>query len=209
MTGGRDLLGGVPAAPRKRGRPPGSKGKRAANLKAYVETVTGSTAAMQSARLCLVTVKELKAAGGDHAKAVMAKAAQHVAAFDAEAEKLDQDLRSLVRQELLLILLETRGTPDDDLAKAMDRAVQGMINRFKAPGGRLTLRAAVEAIGEERRALMPYTDQRQPQVVHAKGEGFAPAVILMGTVSAPQVEGKQGVIEGAAFEVLPSSLTSD
>lgn len=205
MTGGRDLLGGVPAAPRKRGRPPGSTNKRAADLKGYVQAVTGSTAAMQSAQLCLVTVKELKAAGGDHAKAVMAKAAQHVAAYEAEAEKIDQGLRGLIRQELLLLIEETAEAKPAAALQLVRQAVE----RLKVHAGRLTLRAAVEAIGEERRALMPYTDQRQPQVVHAKGEGFAPAVILMGTVTAPQVEQKQGVIEGAAFEVLPSSLTPD
>lgn len=199
MTGGRDLLGGVPAAPRKRGRPPGSTNKRAADLAGWIKVQTGSTAAMQSAQLCLVTVKELKAAGGDHAKAVMAKAAGHVAAYEAEAARLDQDLRGLIRQELALLLDETAEAKAKDVLKMVGQAVE----RLKVHGGRLTLRDAVEAIGEERRALMPYTDQRQPQVVHAKGEGFAPAVVIVGGVGTPQVEQNQGVIEGAAFEVLP------
>lgn len=197
MTAGRDLLGDTPNAPRRRGRPPGSKGKRAADLKAYVTTVTGSTAAMQSAQLCLVTVKELKAAGGDHAKAVVAKAARHVAAYEAAADGLDQSLRDLIAQELRLVMAQAETTKES----AMMKAVQGAIERISAHAGRFTLAMALDAISEERRALMPYTDQRQPQVVHAKGEGFAPAVVIVGGGGGP-IEQNQGVIEGAAFEVL-------
>ncbi|WP_312782022.1 hypothetical protein [Brevundimonas sp.] len=205
MTGGTDLLGGVPAAPRKRGRPPGSTNKRAADLAGWIKVQTGSTAAMQSAQLCLVTVKELKAAGGDHAKAVLAKAAQHVAAYEAEAARLDQGVRDLIRQELRLLLDETEEAKAKDVLRLVGQAV----DRLKVHAGRLPLRAAVEAIAEERRALMPYTDQRQPQVVHAKGEGFAPAVVIMGAVGSAPIEQNQGVIEAPAFKVLPSGSHND
>ncbi len=205
MTGGTDLLGGAALAPRRRGRPPGSTNKRAADLAGWVKVQTGSTAAMQSAQLCLVTVKELKAAGGDHAKAVLAKAAGHVAAYEAEAARLDQALRDLIRQELRLLLDETVEAKPRDVLGMVGKAVE----RLQAHGGRFPLRAAVDAIAEERRALMPYTDQRQPQVVHAKADGFAPAVVIMGAVGSGAVEQNQGVIEAPAFKVLPSGSHDD
>lgn len=192
-------MGGGGEAPRKRGRPKGSTGKRAGDLKAYVEAVTGSTAAMQSARLCLVTAKELKAAGGDHSKAVMAKAAGHVAAYEAQANRLDDGIRGLIRRELLLLL--------DDIDGAKEKAVLGMVAKaveaLKVHAGGLTLRQAVEMMADERRALMPFTDQKQPQIVHAKGEGFAPSVVVIGggLGPAPQSEGNQGVIDASFFEV--------
>lgn len=190
------LPGLTPPAPRRRGRPLGSTNKRPKDLAGWVGGVAGSSAAMQSAQLCLVTERELRAAKGDHARAVVAKAARHVEAFEAEADRIGKGLREMIRQELRL-LVEEIGTVEAD-------QVRGMCTRFldkvQAPGGRLTLRQAVEMIAEERRALMPYTDQRQPQLVAVKGEGFAPAVVFMGAAVQPQE--KQGVIEGASFEVL-------
>jgi hypothetical protein len=199
MTAGRDLLGETPGAPRRRGRPPGSKGKRAADLKAWVGSVAGSTAAMQSAQLCLVTVKELKAAGGDHAKAVVGKAVRHVQAYEAGAAGLDQALRDLIAQELRLVLAQAETAKEKAVMEMVGRAVE----RITAHAGRFTLAQAIDAIAEERRALMPYTDQRQPQVVQAKVDGFAPAVVIVGG-GGPHIEQNQGVIEGAAFEVLPT-----
>jgi hypothetical protein len=196
MTAGRDLVGGVPAAPRRRGRPPGSKNKRAADLKGWVEGVAGSSAAMQSAQLCLVTTRELVKAGGDHAKAVMAKAAGHVEAYQAAAERLDGGLRAMVRAELA-DLVEASGR--DDFAKRIDAA----IDRISAHAGRFTLRQAVEALAEERRALMPYTDQRQPQMHAIKGEGFAPAMVFVGGMVEPEkVLQNQGDVIDVGFEVL-------
>lgn len=190
------LPGLTAPAPRRRGRPPGSTNKRAKDLAGWVGGVAGSSAAMQSAQLCLVTERELRAAKGDHARAVVAKAARHVEAFNAEADRIGQGLRDVVRDELELLLIRATS------AKAKDvlRLVEGFLDAIQAPGGRLTLRQAVEMIAEERRALMPYTDQRQPQLVLAKGEGFAPAVVFMGAAAQPQQN--QPVIEAASFEVL-------
>jgi hypothetical protein len=197
MTGGRDLVGGTSSAPRGRGRPKGSRNKRAADLKGWVEGVAGSTAAMQSAQLCLVTAKELARAGGDHARAVVAKAAGHVQAYQAEAERLDGGLRALVRAELA-DLVEQTGR--DDFAKRIDAA----IDRIEAHAGRFSLAQAVAAIAEERRALMPYTDQRQPQLVAMKGEGFAPVMVMVGGSpgQGEKVEQNQGPIIDVGFEVL-------
>lgn len=196
MTGGRDLVGGTPSAPRRRGRPPGSKNKRAADLKGWVEGVAGSTAAMQSAQLCLVTAKELAKAGGDHAKAVMAKAAGHVEAYQAAAERLDGGLRALVRAELA------------DLAEQVDSdrlvyLIDAAIGRIEVHAKRFTLAQAVAAIAEERRALMPYTDQRQPQLLAVKGDGFQPVMVFTGAATEPgKTRQNQGDVIDVGFEVL-------
>ena len=197
MTAGRDLVGGTPSAPRPRGRPPGSKNKRASDLKGWVEGVSGSSAAMQSAQLCLVTARELAKAGGDHARAVMAKAAGHVRAYQAEAEALDGGLRAMVRAELADLVQQTGR---DDFGKRVDAA----IDRMQVHAGRFGLALAVEAMAKERQALMPYTDQRQPQLVAMKGEGFAPVMVLVG--GSPDQPGKseqnQQAVVDVPFEVL-------
>lgn len=195
MTAGRDLVGGVPSAPRKRGRPPGSKNKRAADLKGWVEAKTGSSAAMQSAQLCLVTVAELKAAGGDHAQAVMAKAAGQVRAYQAEADGLDGDLR--VRIGAIMADLVARA--ETAKAEAVLRMVSSAVERITAHAGRFSLADAVEAMAKERQALMPYTDQRQPQLVAMKGEGFAPVMVMVG--GSPDQPEKSQQIQGPLVDV--------
>lgn len=70
MTGGSE--------PRRRGRPPGSKNKRAKDLAAFIGQAYGGSAALQAAKLCLVTPAELKAAGGSMAAAQVLKAAELV-----------------------------------------------------------------------------------------------------------------------------------
>ncbi|MBX9708034.1 MAG: hypothetical protein K2X61_08905 [Caulobacteraceae bacterium] len=199
MTAGRDLVGGVPAAPRRRGRPPGSKNKRAADLKGWVEGVAGSTAAMQSAQLCLVTTRELAKAGGDHAKAVMAKAAGHVRAYEEAATALDGGLDARIRAIMADLVERAPGASSKALIQMVAQAVEGI----RVNAGRFTLAQAVEAIAEERRALMPYTDQRQPQLVLAKGEGFAPVMVFQGGDASPEkAQQNQGDVIDVGFEVL-------
>ncbi|HYE47296.1 MAG TPA: hypothetical protein VEA44_16145 [Caulobacter sp.] len=58
------LIQGVqPSAGRRRGRPPGSKGKRSGDLRAYIEAVYGGlTPGQQMAQVGLVTARELREA---------------------------------------------------------------------------------------------------------------------------------------------------
>ena len=50
---------------------------------------------------------------------------------------------------------------------------------------------------------MPYTDQRQPQLVAVKGEGFAPAMVFVDGSGEPEkAQQNQGPVIDVAFEVL-------
>jgi hypothetical protein len=196
MTGA-DLLGQTPGAPKRRGRPPGSKNRRAKDLKDWVDGTAGSSAAMQSAHLCLVTTRELARAKGDHAAAVMAKAAGHVRAYEASAEALDGGLDTRIRA----IMADLLAAAPSASAKGLIGLVADAVAGIRVHAGRFTLTDAVEAMAKERQALMPYTDQRQPQLVAVKGEGFAPSVIVMGG-GGPPPEENQRVIDAPAFEVL-------
>lgn len=203
MTEGRDLVGGVPSAPRKRGRPKGSTNRRAKDLKDWVDGTAGSSAAMQSAHLCLVTTKELARAKGDHAQAVMIKAAGHVRAYEAAAAELDGGLDVRI-QAIMADLVERAPSAS---GKALIAMVAGAVEGIRVHAGRFGLSDAVEAMAKERQALMPYTDQRQPQLIAVKGDGFAPVMVFTGPAFEPEKpEQKQGqLIEGVAEVSRPRS----
>jgi hypothetical protein len=63
MSGGRDLLGQPEPERRKPGRPKGSTGKKAKDLKGYIEARFGGSAAQQMAAACMVTPAEVRRAG--------------------------------------------------------------------------------------------------------------------------------------------------
>lgn len=199
MTDGFALAGAGPA-PRPRGRPKGSRNKRAGDLVGFLDAKCGGTAALQLAQGCMVTTAEVKAAGSLQA-AELVKARRLVEAFDTEAARLDQDLRSIVRQELAALMERVEGAKASAVAGMVAVAVQRMQD-----GRRLGLADALDRMGEDRRALLPYTDQRQAQRVEV-ADGRAPPVMVLvgGSVSHPvAVVQNQPLIEGAAFEVLRS-----
>lgn len=175
MTGGLPL--GAPAPePRKRGRPKGSTNRRAADLKGYISARFGGSAAQQAAQLCMVTPAELKAAGGSMARATVAKAQDLVNHVRQAQGGLDDRLRELVRAEVEFLLLDVReGATAKEiragLAQAVKRAVDG--------SGGFGLREALKLLADERAALLPYTDQKQPLAVDLTGKGMAPSVVLM------------------------------
>lgn len=199
MTDGFALAGAGPA-PKRRGRPPGSTNKRAKDLVGFLDAKCGGSAALQLAQGCMVTVAEVKAAGGSLQKAELAKARRLVEAFEAERERLAGQYRDLVRAVLLEVFEEV-ATAEAAQVKSI---VLKNLRLISGPGGALTLRDALDRMAEDRRALLPYTDQRQAQQVNVKGDGFAPVMVFMGgepgQIEKPQQ--KQGLIEGAAFEVL-------
>lgn len=199
MTAGRDLVGDVPSAPRGRGRPKGSRNKRGADLRSYLDATCGGTAALQLARECMVTVAEVKRAGTAEA-AVLAKARRTVEAFDRERERLGQGLRDLVRAEVAAAIeAERMGA---DLAKRLD----AMADRLEV-GHSMTLKQALDRIDENRRALLPYTDQKQPMIVAAP-PGQAPVMVLVGgSPEAMASEQNQQVIDGQFVDVTPRSHT--
>lgn len=172
MTDGFALTPGA-AAPRPRGRPKGSRNKRPRDLAGYVEATCGGTAALQLAKGCMVTLAEVKAAGSAEA-AELAKARRRVEAFEREAAKLDQDLRSIVRQELAALVAQAEVTTKASAVLAM---VAGAVDRMQ-DGRRLGLLGALDRMAEDRRALLPYTDQKQAQKVEVKDDRKAVVMIL-------------------------------
>lgn len=174
MTDTFALAGGAPPA-KRRGRPPGAKNRRPGDLAGFLDVTCGGSNALLIARRCMVTVAEVRKAGGDVEAARLAKAAARVAAFDREAERAEAGMRSLVTA-VLAELLET--VERSQKADAVPYLVDAALDRLSVPGGRLTLRAALEAMDAEQLALLPYTDQRQAQKVELKSEGFVPVMIL-------------------------------
>ena len=204
MTDGFALVGGA-APPKRRGRPPGSKNKRARDLAAFVDVTCGGTAALQLAKGCMVTVAEVKAAGGSLQRAELAKARAMVEAFDREAAPLDQDLRSIVRQELASLMEAVEGAK----ASAVAGLVAAAVDRMQS-GRRLDLRAALDRMAEDRRALLPYTDQKQAQKVEVKDNRAPPVMVLVGgSVDAPKVQQIQGPVIEGLVEVSPRKSHDD
>lgn len=155
------------------GRPKGAKGKRTLAIEAFTAAVYGGSAAQQSAAGCMVTRAELVAAGGDMAKAQVEKARRLVVEVRAAQGLLDQALRAVVL-EALEDLADRRGHADAAQLRAL---VTGFIGRVKAAGGDFTIGQALKLQGDERQALLPYTDRKQPIAVDLAGSG--PAVVIM------------------------------
>lgn len=206
MTAGRDLVGGMGEPAKRRGRPPGSKNRRAKDLASYLDVTCGGTAALQLAKECMVTVAEARRAGSAEA-ALVAKARRTVDAYEAERAKMNGQLRDLVREELEACFAQAAGLENRaEVAKLVGKAI-GRIE--VASGGAMTLRDALDRLDENRRALLPYTDQKQPMVV-ATPAGQAPVMVFMGgSPEAIPTEQNQGVIEAAFVDVTPSSHTPD
>lgn len=199
MTDGFALAGAGPA-PRPRGRPKGSRNKRAGDLVGFLDAKCGGTAALQLAQGCMVTVAEVKAAGSLQA-AELVKARRLVEAFEAERERLAGRFRDLVREELEATFAQAAGLENrDDVRKLVSKAI-GRIEG--AMGGSLTLRAALDRMGEDRRALLPYTDQKQAQRVEVEDKRVPPVMVFQGGSSIVAIPQQiQGPIIDAAFEVL-------
>lgn len=199
MVSGPDLLGAT-IEPRRRGRPKGSTNKRAKDLKGFIDSRYGASAAQQSAAVCMVTPAELKRAGGSMAKAQVAKAmdlVNHVREAQAEA---DTSLRRIVREELA-DLAATLG--DYETAAQLRAAVNKFIDRVKEGSAGFGLVAAMKMLADERAALLPYTDQRQPLAVDVTGVGGQPSVVIMGAAPAMASLGaeKTEVFDGVFTEV--------
>lgn len=195
------------AQPARRGRPPGSRNKRAKDLAAFVDVTCGGTAALQLAKGCMVTSAEVKAAGGSLQRAELAKAAAMVEAFDAQAERLDQDLRSIVRDALADLLERAEHTTKGE---AILRMVMGTVDRMQLAGGRLTLLGAMERMAEDRRALLPYTDQKQAQKLEVKDGRAPPVMVFMGGSPGEQKPVQiQGPVLDVPFEVLQPKSHDD
>lgn len=192
MSGGAELFGG--AAPTKRGpgRPKGSKNRRAADLKGFIDARYGGSAALQVAQLCLVTPAELKRAGGSMAKAQVTKAVDLVEHVREAQDGFDDRLRQVVREELRELAAELA-----DGGRVRD-LVAGFLHRIREGSSRFGLKEAMDLIARERAALLPYTDQRQPLAVEQVGER-APAVVFMGAApiarAATEIIGEFEVIE--------------
>lgn len=167
MTGGRG-----------RGRPKGSKNKRAGEFAAFVGARYGGSAAQQMAALVLISPAELRAAGGSMAKAQVAKAADLVEHVRRVQEDRDAWLRQVIREELEHLARETPGADRPELRQL----VKGFLDRVREASAGFGLREALDMLAKERAALLPYTDKRQPQAIEAKGVGMAPSVVV-------QVEG--------------------
>lgn len=199
MSGG----GGAPKLGSKGGRlgrPPGATARRSKDLKGYVDARFGGSAAQQSAQLALVTPAELKAAGGSMAKAQVAKALDLVEHVRRAQEGRDAWLREVVREELRGLA----GELGADLVKAMERAVK----RISEAASGFGLKEALKLISDERAALLPYTDQRQPLAIDVAAKLDQSSVILLGAAPAelaggPAVE-KAEVFEGVFAEVAQS-----
>lgn len=171
---------------RKRGRPKGSTNRRAKDLKGFIDGRYGASAAQQSAAVCMVTPAELKAAGGSMARAQVEKALDLVRHVREAKDRLDGELRDLVRQAVA------------ELAKGSIE-VKAFIDRIEHLGGSFGLPQAMKMLADERAALLPYTDQRQPLAVDVTGKGMAPSVVLMG--AAPMADlGAMGVEKAEVFE---------
>lgn len=199
MSGGRDLAGGE----KRRGRPPGSKNRRAKDLKGFIDGRYGGSAAQQSAAVCMVTPGELKAAGGSMAKAQVSKALDLVHHVRDAKDRLDDELQAMVTFALELLL----ATYDHaDTAKARRALVDGFIDRVQHLGGEFGLAQAMKMIADERAALLPYTDQRQPLAIEASGAGFQPSVVFMAAAPGQhQVEGDADI--AGEFRVLDAQVS--
>ena len=83
-------MAGGEVAPRRPGRPKGSKNKRSAELGAYVAALYGGSAVQQMASVCMVTPAEVRRAGGVlQARLVKAaELAQHLGISKAAAWEL-------------------------------------------------------------------------------------------------------------------------
>lgn len=208
MTDGFALAGAGPA-PKARGRPKGSRNKRAADLVGFLDAKCGGTAALQLAQGCMVTTAEVKAAGSLQA-AELAKARRMVEAFEAERAKLDQDLRSIVREELDRLTAAFQVVSGLEKAKVALTMVEAAIDRMQLAGGRLTLEGALDRMGEDRRALLPYTDQKQAQRVEVDDKRAPPVMVLVGgspTMGNPVQ--LQGPVIDVPFEVLQPKSHDD
>lgn len=201
MAGG-DLLGGEAAAPRKRGRPKGSVGKRTKDFKGFIEARYGGGAAQQSAAMCMITPAELRAAGNSMAKANVTKALDLVHHVRQAQDGLDAQLRQVVREALQELAAEM----DEAQGRELRRLVNAAIGRIKEGGPTFGLRDALKLITDERAALMPYTDQKQPLAVEQVGDTWRPSVVVMGVPpSAPPMVAADAdfveVFEAASDEV--------
>lgn len=174
MVGGIGLeLNGAPDA-KRRGRPKGAKGKRTLAIEAFASAVYGGSAATQGAAGCMVTRAELIAAKGNMAQAQVNKALDLVRrARDAQAQ-LAGDLKTLVVEAVAELAQDSPGQGGKDLAKLVER----FMGRIKTAGGDLTIGQALKLLADQRDALMPYTDRKQPVAVDLVTNG--PSVIVMG-----------------------------
>lgn len=196
MTEGFALTAGGPAA-KPRGRPKGSRNKRPADFVGWVEARTGGTAALQLAKGCMVTLAEVKAAGSLEA-AEVAKARRRVEAFEAERARIDGQLRDVIRDVLEATFEQAAGLENrDEVKRLVGRAVARI---GAATGGQLTLRDALDAMAEDRRALLPYTDQKQAQRVELKDDR-RPVVMILDTGSRPAEKVEQ--YQGPLIDVTP------
>jgi len=168
------LPGMVAPVPKRRGRPPGAKNKRAAGLVGVVEARFGSTPVEQAARLCMVTQAELRAAGGSMARAQVNKAVDLVAHARQAKASLDQDLRDLV----LTALAQLVDRMPSAQGRAAERLVDGFIDRIQHLGGELGLPQALKLLADERAALLPYLNQKQPMAVQVENMN-GPSVVVM------------------------------
>ncbi|WP_332772950.1 hypothetical protein [Phenylobacterium sp.] len=193
---------GQPAGePRKRGRPKGSTNRRAKDLKGLIDARYGASAAQQSAQLCMVTPRELREAGGSMAKAQVNKALDLVRHVRDAKDRLDGELRDLVR-DALEELIERRPGLD---AKAERALVSAFVGRVTQLGGEFGLGQALKLMTDERSALLPYTDQRQPLAVEVAGER-PPAVVFMGAAPMAQAHSPDAEIVGD-FRVLEPEVS--
>lgn len=204
MVGGGDVLGG-PAGAKRRGRPKGALGKKAKDLRGYIDAKYGGSAALQSAQLALVTPAELKAAGGSMARAQVSKALDLVQHVRQAQDGLDDRLRQLVREEVEYLLLDVREAKAEELRKGLAQAIKRAVDG----AGGFGLREALKILSDERANLLPYTDQRQPLAIETKG-AMAPSVVIMdaGLSHGASVE-KAEVLEGAFTEVAQSKSHDD
>lgn len=163
--------------PRRRGRPKGSTNKRARDLKGLVDGLYGGSTAQQLAAFCMVTRQELREAGGSMGKAQVAKALELVNHVRRAQEGRDEWLRQVVREELRALA--------DELPDHVREAVGKALPRIREAGSGFSLGDALAMLAKARTDLLPYTDQRQPLAVEAKGAGFAPSVVV-------QIEGAGG-----------------
>lgn len=207
MTDGLALVGAGPA-PKPRGRPKGAKNKRTADLVGYLDARCGGSAALQLAQGCMVTTAEVKAEGGSLQRAELAKARRMVEAFDVEAARLDQDLRTVVRDALADLMERAERTTKADAVLGL---VAMAVDRMQLAGGRLTLLGALDRMGEDRRALLPYTDQKQAQRVELKDDRVPPVMVLVGgSPYSEKPQQIQGPVLDVPFEVLqPKSHDDD
>lgn len=189
---GEGSLPGIePPAPRRRGRPKGSTNKRAKDLQGFIAAKYGASAAQQSAAVCMVTPAELRQAGGSMAKAQVNKALDLVGHVRSAQAGLDEALRQVVREELAELVAGMEGAKARDL----QRLVTGFLGRVREaqPFG---LAQAMKLITDERAALLPYTDKRQPLAIEAEGDGFRPHVVVLGGAGQAVGEAMAALPEG-------------